>query len=120
MLHHITMHLVDPKNVQAYIDQENRDPDPGYVCEDLTGAVDTGTEEIGGWTGGSTATIYPEGTANSSRRARSSSSRRTSPSTAEEVGKVFDQTEVQFQVEKDAVEAYLTIVLDPAMKQLDR
>jgi hypothetical protein len=32
---------------------------------------------------------------------------------------VFDQTKIQFQIEKDAVEAYLTIVLDPKMKQLD-
>jgi hypothetical protein len=119
LLHHITMHLVDPKNVQEYIDQENRDPDEGYVCEDLTGAVDTGTQEIGGWTGGSTATIYPDGTGQRIEPGSIVQLQTHYTITAEEVGKVFDQTKVQFQIEKDAVEAYLTIVLDPAMKQLD-
>jgi len=119
LLHHITLHLIDPENTQEYIDQEKRDPDEGYVCEDLTGAVDTGTQEIGGWTGGSTATIYPEGTGQRIEPGSIVQLQTHYTITADEVGKVSDQTKVQFQTAKDAVEAYLTIVLDPAMKQLD-
>jgi hypothetical protein len=118
-LHHITTHLVDPKIAQEYIDKENENPDVGYVCEDLTGAVDTGTQEIGGWTGGSTSTIYPEGTGQKIVPGSIVQLQTHYTITPEEVGSVSDLTQVQFQVEKEAVESYLTIVLDEKMKALD-
>ena len=118
-LHHITMHLIDPKNTQEYIDKENESPDVGYVCDDLTGAVDTGTQEIGGWTGGSTATIYQEGTGQRVAPGSIVQLQTHYTITPAEVGQVSDQTVVEFQIEKDAVESYLTIVLDKKMKELD-
>jgi hypothetical protein len=118
-LHHITIHLVDPKAAPEYIAKENEDPDVGYVCEDLTGAVDEGTQEIGGWTGGSLATIYQEGTGQRVEPGSIVQLQTHYTITPEEVGQVSDLTEVQFQIEKEAVESYLTIVLDQKMKELD-
>ncbi len=119
VMHHMTLHLVEPENTQEYFDQENADPDVGYVCEDLTGVGDTGTEEIGGWTGGATVTLYPEGTGHIVHEGSIVQLQTHYNLTPEEVGVVFDQANLQFSTAQDVVQAYLTVVLDPKMKELD-
>ena len=119
IMHHITVHTIDPEHADAYMKLQDADPDEGYVCADNSGANDEGTEEIAGWTGGGMITKYQDGSGTKIEPDSIIQLQIHYTPTADEIGKKSDVTTLLFSVDANAKQAYLDVVQDPAMLDMD-
>jgi len=119
IMHHITIHTIDSAHAAAYAKLQDADDDEGYVCADSSGANDEGTEEIGGWTGGGKITKFPDGSGTKIEPDSLIQLQIHYTPTADEIGRKSDLTTLLFSVDAEAKQAYLDIVQDPAMLDMD-
>jgi hypothetical protein len=119
IMHHVTIHSIDPAHAAAYRKLQDADDDEGYVCADSSGANDEGTVEIGGWTGGGKITKFPDGAGVRIEPGSLIQLQIHYTATADEIGQKSDLTTLKFSIDPDAKEAYLDIVQDQAMVRMD-
>jgi hypothetical protein len=115
IMHHVTIHSIEPAHAAAYAKLQDADADQGYVCADSSGANDEGTVELGGWTGGGKITKFPDGTGVKIEPGSLIQLQVHYTASAEELGTKSDLTTLMFSVDASAKQAYLDIVQDQAM-----
>ena len=119
IMHHITIHAIDAEHADAYMKLQDADDDEGYVCADSSGANDEGTEEIAGWTGGGMITKFPDGSGTKIEPDSLIQLQVHYTPTADEIGQKSDVTTLLFSLDANAKQAYLDIVQDTAMLDMD-
>lgn len=113
ILHHVTIHLVEPDRVPAVIDQDNADPGFGYPCTE--NGTENATDVIGGWLGGPSVYTFPEGSGVLVLPGSVIQIQGHYIVSAAQAGREVDRTGVEFTIEHKRLQAYLAIVTPPEL-----
>jgi hypothetical protein len=113
ILHHVTIHLVEPERVPAVIDQDAADPEMGYPCTE--NGTENASDVIGGWLGGPSVYEFPEGSGVKVLPGSIIQVQAHYTVSSAQAGRVADQTGVEFTIEHNRLEAYLALVTPPEL-----
>ena len=119
IMHHITIHAIDSAHAAAYAKLQDAHDDEGYACDDNSGANDAGTVELAGWTGGGMVTKFADGSGIKIEPDSLIQLQVHYTASADEIGQKSDLTTLLFSVDANAKQAYLDIVQDTAMLDME-